>query len=77
MEESATLFVVVADWFWLHWAQFRSLKTPEDAAELRNIVATWYSINPMKAFTSHEGFRSFFDPDFVKFVDEVLASNEK
>ncbi len=74
IEESVTLFVVVADWMFLHWAQFRSMKTPEDEAELKNIVSSWYSINPMKTFVTNDQFRSFFDTDFLEFMDESVKS---
>jgi len=77
IEESASLFVVVADWMWLHWAQFRSIKTPEDEAELKNIVSAWYSINPMKTFATNDVFRSFFDSDFIEFMDEAVKSVRK
>ncbi len=64
------------DWMFVHWAQFRSAKTKEDQTELRNIIAVWYSENPMKALFSHASFRAFFDNDFLEFVDDIVANGK-
>ena len=64
------------DWIWLHWAQFRSVKTKEDEAELRNIILAWYGENPMKAIIESPAFRGYFDGDFLEFVDEILANGK-
>ena len=34
-------------WMWLHWGQYKSIKTPEDQKELENIVSVFYSAPPM------------------------------
>jgi hypothetical protein len=63
-------------WIWLHWAQFRSVKTQEDEADLRNIIAAWYGENPMKAIIKSAAFRIYFDIDFLEFVDDILADEQ-
>jgi heme/copper-type cytochrome/quinol oxidase subunit 2 len=75
-DEAAVVSTTGADWAWLHWAQFRSVKTLEDEAELRNIIAVWYSENPMKALMSHHSFRSHFDGAFLEFVDEIVGNGK-
>ena len=34
-------------WMWLHWGQYKSIKTPADKSELENIVSVFYSVPPM------------------------------
>jgi hypothetical protein len=70
--------VVLQGWNWMftHWTQFRSVKTPEDEEELKNIVTVWYGENPMRALIDNPIFRNSFDPEFVTFVDEVIALND-
>ncbi len=69
--------IVLQGWNWMftHWAQYRSIKAPEDEDELRNIVSIWYGDMPMRKLISHPVFRDTFDSEFVAFVDEVIASN--
>jgi len=69
--------IVLQGWNWMftHWAQYRSIKAPEDEDELRNIVSIWYGDMPMRKLISHPVFRDTFDSEFVTFVDAVIASN--
>ena len=65
------------NWCFTHWAQYRSLKSPEDTQELRNIIVAFYSENPMKVLIDHPLFRAYFDPDFIIWVDDILQHPEK
>ena len=67
--------VVLQGWNWMftHWAQYRSIKAPEDEEELKNIISVWYRDMPMRTLVSHPVFRDSFDSEFVTFVDEVIA----
>lgn len=76
IDEAILVSTQGGSWAWLHWAQFRSVKTAEDEAELRNIIAVWYGENPMKALMSNPSFRSFFDSRFLEFVDDILANRK-
>jgi hypothetical protein len=76
IDEAMLVQISGSDWVWLHWAQFRSVKTKEDEVELRNIITTWYGENPMKALISHPTMRLFFDVDFIEFVDDILANGK-
>lgn len=61
-------------WTYLHWAQFRSMKTPADERELENIVGAFYSITPMSTVWNHDPLiKAMLDPGFVAWVDEVLT----
>ncbi len=59
-----------------HWAQYRSMKTPEDEAELKNIVKVWYGENPMKTLLNHENFRAFFEDDFISWLDKIVGIDD-
>lgn len=65
-----------ASWGYTHWAQYRSMKTPEDEAELKNIINVWYGENPMKALLNHENFRAFFEDDFISWLDEIIGVDD-
>ena len=71
--------IVLQGWNWMftHWAQYRSIKAPEDEYELKNIIAVWYGDMPMRTLISHPVFRDTFDSEFVAFVDEVIGSSEQ
>jgi len=70
--------IVLQGWNWMftHWAQYRSIKTSEDEAELRNIVGVWYFDQPMRSLIDHPGFRASFDSEFVSWVDKAVNSHE-
>lgn len=61
-------------WTFIHWSQYRSMKTPEDHQELENLVRNFYSIPPMVVLWKHDPLiRALLDPDFVAWVDGILA----
>ena len=61
-------------WAFIHWAQFRSMKSAEDERELENLVSTFYSAPPMVAvWEADEFLRALLDPGFVAWVDGVLS----
>jgi hypothetical protein len=63
-------------WTYIHWAQFRSIKTPHDEAELRNLIAKFYSSPPMVVLWEHDPkIKALLDPEFVSWVDSVLANS--
>jgi hypothetical protein len=62
-----------SNWLWLHWGQFRSIKSPEDGAELKNIISAWYSDGPMRTLIDHQSFRLYFDQEFIKFIDNNIG----
>lgn len=65
-------------WAYIHWAQFRSMKTAEDHRELENLVAGFYSIPPMgPVWETDAMLRGLLDPGFVTWVDGVLAEARK
>jgi hypothetical protein len=65
-------------WTWLHWAQYRSIKTPEDEMELEHLVSTFYSLPPMATLWKDDPLlRGLLDPGFVAWVDRVLAEGLK
>ena len=78
LEFDEASIVVLQGWNWMftHWAQYRSVKSAEDEAELKNIVSVWYGENPMRALIGNPIFRNSFDSEFVAFVHEVINSDE-
>ena len=61
-------------WMWVHWGQYRSIKTPADQKELENIVSVFYSSPPMLNCWKKSPYgRAVFDADFVQFVDEAIS----
>ena len=61
-------------WMWLHWGQYKSIKTPADQSELENIVSVFYSVPPMlNCWRKSPYGRAVFDADFVQFVDAAIS----
>ncbi len=61
-------------WTFIHWAQYRSIKTTEDTYELENLVREFYSIPPMgPVWETDPMIKALLDPGFVEWVDGVLA----
>lgn len=60
--------------FWLHWAQWASLKTDDDLAELRHIIQVFYCSPPMNAVWERHPYVQLLDQKFVHFVNDALAS---
>ena len=66
-----------ACWSWMHWAQWRSIKTEEDEGELENIVREFYRSKPMRTLWEHHPwFTTRLDPDFVSWVQKVAFKEE-
>lgn len=61
-------------WTFIHWAQYRSMKTAEDSIELENLVRAFYSTPPMViAWNVDPYLKALLDPGFVEWVDDILA----
>jgi len=73
VEEASAIVWTQGDFIWLHWSQYRSLKTNEDQRELENIVKTWYSAPPMSTMIQNNTYRAFYDPEFISWIDLILA----
>jgi hypothetical protein len=72
-DEASLIITQGTVWGYVHWAQYRSMKSPDDEAELKNIVRAWYSENPMKALLDHPNFKAYYDVDFTAWLDETIA----
>jgi hypothetical protein len=64
-------------WFWLHWGQWSATNDDQGLAELTNLIRTMYSKQPILYSWIHSPMsgRTILEPQFVKFVDDVLASS--
>ena len=61
-------------WMWLHWGQYKSIKTRTDLEELENIVSVFYSVSPMSNCWRKSPYgREVFDEDFVQFVEAAIS----
>ena len=61
-------------WAFIHWAQYRSMKTTEDTCELENLMREFYSMPPMGPVWENDPLiKALLDPGFVQWVDTVLA----
>ncbi len=72
-DEASIVITQGANWAFTHWAQYRSMKSPEDQKELTNIVRGWYGENPMRALIIHPNFRAYFDADFLDWLDQTVG----
>jgi len=64
-------------WMWLHWGQFKAIKTEADTKELANIVSKFYSTPPMLNCWKESPYGGkVFDAEFVKFVDGAISKCE-
>jgi hypothetical protein len=62
-------------WTFIHWSQFRSMKTADDQTELENLVREFYSIPPMVVVWKHDPpIKALLDPGFVAWVDKTIAT---
>ncbi|MEL6921152.1 MAG: hypothetical protein AAFO77_09020 [Pseudomonadota bacterium] len=50
------------------------MKTKADEAELRNIILTWYTFEPMKPVSAHPVSQALYDPGFNAWVEDILKS---
>jgi hypothetical protein len=63
-------------WMWLHWGQYKAIKTNDDSRELENIVAIFYSAPPMLNCWEQSPYgKKVFDKDFVRFVDSAISKH--
>ena len=72
-DEASIVITLGASWGYTHWAQYRSVKSPEDEKELTNIVKLWYGEDPMRALIIHPSFRAYFDADFLVWLDRTVG----
>ena len=64
-------------WMWLHWGQYKSIKTQSDLEELENIVSVFYSAPPMLNCWRKSPYGSkVFDKDFVRFVEGAISKSK-
>ena len=72
-EEAGILDSSNGYWFWLHWGQFSSTHNESDIAELKNLISGFYTTRPVYiCWTKSPWHRPLLDPEFVKFVDEII-----
>lgn len=63
-------------WMWLHWGQYKSIKTRADLEELENIVSVFYSVPPMLNFWRKSPYgNKVFDEDYVRFVEGAISKS--
>ena len=61
-------------WMWLHWGQYKSIKTADDHSDLECIVSAFYSVPPMlNCWRKSPYGKAMFDADFVKFVESAIS----
>jgi len=72
-DEASIVITQGYNWVFTHWAQYRSLKSPEDEKELTNIVKGWYGEDPMRALIIHPNFRGALDADFLVWLDRTVG----
>jgi hypothetical protein len=76
VDQASLIYWSQNDYIWTHWAQFYSQKTKDDERELENIVTTWYSAPPMKTIIEHPTVRSFYEPEFIDWIDSVVSKSK-
>ena len=63
-------------WMWLHWGQYKSIKTSADLKELENIVSLFYSVPPMLNCWRKSPYGSkVLDEDYVRFVEGAISKS--
>ena len=75
-DEASAIFWSQADFVWIHWSQYRSMKSIEDQRELENIIQQWYSAPPMSTMMGNATFRALFDSGFITWADSILAKRD-
>lgn len=73
IDEASLVYWSQNDYVWTHWAQYYSEITKDDELELENIVSNWYSRPPMKTIIEHDTARLFYPPEFIAWIDAVVA----
>ncbi len=63
--------------FWMHWGQYSSSTSPEDLAEIANVVSEYYR-NPAVRFSwDHSPYaKPMLDRRFVEFVEDAIKAKE-
>jgi hypothetical protein len=72
-DEAHQIFLVANYWWYLHWAQWASSKSPADLDELRNVIGRMYAFPPWDALWELSRDTQMLDAAFVRFVDDCLA----
>ena len=74
VEEASRLEWHNSLWFWLPWGQWTATHDEKGLKELKHLIASFYS-NPSirKSWDSSPWGKPILDPEFVRFVDEILA----
>lgn len=63
-------------WMWVHWGQYKSIKTQADLKELESIVSVFYSKPPMlNCWRISPYGSSVFDEEFVRFVEGAISKS--
>jgi hypothetical protein len=74
VDEAQLIWHGCCAWTYIHWAQYRSMKTASDRNELENLIREFYSIPPMApVWATDPMLKAMVDPDFVDWVDEILT----
>ncbi|WP_282607811.1 hypothetical protein [Pelagibius sp. Alg239-R121] len=61
-------------WMWVHWGQYKSIKTSGDLKELENIISVFYSVPPMRNCWQKGPYgKKVFDEEFVRFVETSIS----
>ena len=67
-------------WWWIHWAQWASITTERDMAELKHLVSEFYSVPPMSIAWKESRNSRLLDLEFQAFINETAfqdrGSNE-
>ena len=71
-EDATAVMWTQSTFVYLHWGQWRAMKTKRDEVELKTVVKAWYSAEPMKSDFKHPVTRAIVDPEFVDWIDGVL-----
>ena len=76
-ESASPVSNMCQSWMWLHWGQYKSIKTDSDLKELENIVSLFYSVPPMlNCWRKSPYGKAVFDAEFVKFVEDSISKNK-
>ena len=72
LEEAIAVESQCQGWWWVHWANWASITTEKDMAELRHLVSEFYSVPPMSVAWAHSRNARLLDPGFQTFVNGIL-----
>jgi len=61
----------------MHWGQFSSSTSPEDLAEIENVVSGYYRNPAVRHSWDHSPYgKPLLDHRFVEFVENAIADRE-